>query len=793
LAATLSLPIDPLLPEVLKELSRHNRLILEAPPGAGKTTRVPPALLALGGVLVLEPRRIAARMAARRVASEMGEALGGTVGYQVRFEDVSSPRTRLRFLTEGVLNRRLLSDPGLKGVHTVVLDEFHERHLDGDLALALLRRLQGQRRDLRLVIMSATLDAASLADSLGGCPVLRSEGRVHPVDIQYRPHSAAALEEQVAAALERLLEAGLDGDVLVFLPGAAEIRRAQRACQPIADRTGLIIAPMHGELSPEEQDRAVLPSPERKLILSTNVAESSITIEGVTAVIDSGLARIPRDSPWTGLPSVEIERVSKFSAAQRAGRAGRLRPGRVIRLYPEQDFLRRPDSEAPEITRRELSRMLLDLHAMGIEDAGSLEWVTPPPPEAVRAAEDLLQRLGAVDNGGAMARLPIHPRLAALVLEADRRGAGEEGCDVAALLSAGDRLPPGEARQRGPSDLLALLDAGLSPQARRLRDQIRRHARPKRQRTREDTATLIAILKAFPDRVGRRRGASELLLAGGGSAELSSSSVVGDHELMVAVDIEQRGGVPLVRLASGIEPEWLLDLFPDRVTERSGLQWNRVASRVESSSALLYEGLVITESSGGPVDAEEAARLLAAQALEAGVERFADQEELEDFLARMAFAVEHGGLPECGEDRIRAALESLCLGLKSFGELKSASSDGGLIRALLQSLTPRQRQLLEEIAPERIRLRRGRWARVRYARGQAPSVASRLQDFFGMKETPRLAGVPLVLHLLAPNQRPVQMTADLEGFWQRLYPKLRRELGRRYPRHAWPEDPISGK
>ncbi len=421
------LNIDPLIPAILDHLRRSPNLVLLAPPGAGKTTRVPPALFSLGPgeVWTLEPRRLAARMAARRVAAERGERVGETVGYQVRFEEIAGPKTRLRFMTEGVLARKLISNPELRNVSAVVLDEFHERSLDCDLALALLVRLQRTcRPDLRIVVMSATMDPAPVASFLGGCAVLQSEGRQFELRIAHRPHSTEPLEAQVAAAFAELLDQGLDGDVLAFLPGATEIRRAATACGPLARARGIAIAPLYGDLSPQEQDRAVLPSAQCKLILSTNVAESSITIEGVAAVIDSGLARIAIDSPWTGLPSLNIGRVSKASAAQRAGRAGRTRDGRVIRLYPAEDFHRRPEQAPPEILRRELSQIFLDLRAMR---ATGLAWLDPPPAAAAEAAEDLLRRLGAVDETGAltatgaeMARYPLHPRLARL---GDRSGA----------------------------------------------------------------------------------------------------------------------------------------------------------------------------------------------------------------------------------------------------------------------------------------------------------------------------------------------------------------------------------
>ncbi len=795
------LPIDPLIPVVLEHLRREPALVLEAPPGAGKTTRVPPAVMreVQGEVLVLEPRRLAARLAARRVASELGERVGESVGYQVRFEEVVGPRTRLRFMTEGVLTRRLLSDPQLRGVSAVLLDEFHERHLEGDLALALLRRLQTTtRRDLRVAVMSATIETDPIAEYLGGCGVLRSEGRQYELSIEYRPSSPEPLEQQVAGAVEKLVRDGLDGDVLVFLPGAAEIRRAARACERIAARAGLLMLPLHGDLPAEEQDRAVAPADRRKVILSTNVAESSVTIEGVTAVVDSGLARVASQSPWSGLPRLAVTRVSKASATQRAGRAGRTGPGTAIRLYPAEDFQRRAAQETPEIARAELTQLVLSLAAMGIANPGELKWFEAPPAAAAEAATGLLRRLGAVDEAGRlteegrrMAAIPAHPRLAKLILEATRRGAGDDGCALAALLSSGERLPR-EADHLEPSDLLLLLESEWEPRTRQLYQQIRRVAPRGRRGKGSDEALLEAVLAAFPDRVAKRRKGEELLLASGGSAVLSPASVVRKHDFLVAVDIEERSehGLPLVRLASAIEPEWLLDLFPERVAEGGALEWNRTAERVEERGALLYERLVIEESRRAPRDSEEAAGMLAAKALDAGIGRFSDPVDLEQFLARVAFAAGHSSLTELGEDDVRAALASLCRGLTSFAELGSAARDGGLLRALEERLPAGGRRVLGECAPERLRLPSGRQVKVSYARGQTPWVAAKLQEFFGMRETPRIAGgkVPVVVHLLAPNNRPVQTTTDLAGFWERLYPAVRRELSRRYPRHRWPED-----
>lgn len=759
------LPIDKLLPGLVEKLRSHSSLVIEAPPGAGKTTRVPPALLPLveGEILVLEPRRLAVRMAARRVAQELGEKLGETVGYQVRFEDVGGARTRLRFVTEGVLTRRFLTDPQLKGVGAVVLDEFHERHLDGDFSLALLRRLQSSTRpELKLIVMSATLDAAPIARFLNGCPVLRSEGKLYHLEVAYTPHSPAPLEEQVASALEKLIAQGLDGDVLGFLPGAAEIRKSARAMERLAARSSILVFPLHGDLSPAEQDRAVAPAivngeRRRKVILSTNVAESSVTIEGVTAVIDSGLARVAADSPWTGLPTLDVKRISQASAVQRAGRAGRTAPGRVVRLYTAEDFHRRPASDVPEIARRELSHLVLELRAM---DIPSLEFLDPPPEAALAAANALLDRLGFQSVSRIVAELPLPPRLAKLVIDAAANGAADEGCAAAAVLSAGER----------GSDLLTLIEAEWQPETKRVYEQLRRivrigETRKRRATPQTDEALLRAALAAFPDRVARLRKDDELLLSAGGSARFPGCR----YEFLVALDIEDRRekGLPLVRLAAGpIQPEWLLD----RATERITLEWNRTANRVEQTSALLYDQLVIEETRAPAAPSEDTARLLEQKAVEAGIERFVDHDALEQLQARAQFA-------GTAVDPM-AALHELCRGRTSFAELESAD--------FLLLLRPRH---LEKAAPERLRLPGGREVKVNYESGKPPWIESRLQDFFGVKETPRINGTPVVVHLLAPNRRPVQVTTDLAGFWDRLYPQVRRELSRRYPKHKWPENP----
>lgn len=783
MAAGLVLPIDAILADVLASFRRFPNLVIEAPPGAGKTTRVPPALLQIAKqIVVLEPRRIAARMAARRVAAELGERPGETVGYQVRFDEVAGPATRLRFLTEGVLTRRLLTNPKLSGIDIVCLDEFHERHLDGDLALALLRRLQQTSRpDLKLVVMSATLDTAAIARFLGNCPVLRSEGRLFDLAVTHLPYSAAPLEQQIAGAVEAALAGPSTGDILVFLPGAAEIRKTARTLEGIARRRDLLILPLHGDLPAAEQDRAVSPAARRKVILSTNVAESSITVEGVNTVIDSGLARAAGDSPWTGLPTLQVSRISKASATQRAGRAGRTGPGRVVRLYTAEDLAKRPEQETPEIARRELSQLVLDLQVLGIQRPDEIAWLTPPDPNRLDAAESLLRDLRAMDRQGnltalgrGMSRYPLHPRLARMILQASESGAGEEACRAAAYLSSGSRA--------ASLNLLDALDSELDPPAEQITRHLLRILRPPKAAQPAPNALEQALLAGFPDRVARRRQGKQVLLSTGQSAELASET---SREFLIALDIEDRSerSLPIVRLICPIEPDWLLGEMEERTT----LEWNRAAERVDAVSALVYRQLLVEETRGAKPDPERASALLAEKALETGMERFAGADAIAGLLERTAFASNYGAIRRLTSADVEDGLRELCFGLRSFAELKAAASR---LPALLRGRTGNI-ALLEEIAPQSIDLPRRRNIPIHYSADRPPWIESRLQDFFGLAETPRIArgAVPLVVHLLAPNHRPVQTTTDLAGFWKRLYPEIRKELSRRYPKHAWPENP----
>jgi ATP-dependent helicase HrpB len=768
-----SLPIDALIPDLLASLERTPNLLIEAEPGAGKTTRIPAALLRVvrGDVLVLEPRRIAARLAARRVAWELGEELGRTVGYQVRFERVAGPQTRLHFLTEGVLTRRLLSDPELRGVGAVILDEFHERHLETDLAVALLKRLQQKRPELRIVVMSATLEAEPVAHFLGDCPVLRSTGRLFDLSIEYTPYSPAPLHEQVMDAVENALREREAGEVLVFLPGAAEIRRASRACAPVARQFNRIVLPLHGDLPPSEQDLAVSPCSLPKVILATNVAESSITIEGVRTVIDSGQARMAAYSSWTGLPTLRIGRISKASARQRAGRAARTGPGRVVRLYPQIDYQGRTDFEPPEILRSDLTQLCLALRAMGIDDPRRIGWLDAPPDLAVQSAEKLLDLLlSRGEDGRSLMRLPIHPRLARMIGEAVERGVGRAACVTAALLGASERIEH--------NDVLEAIDQPLGDSARQQLRHLLRIVKPARSQTHDDDVLLQALLMGFPDRVAQLKTGNQVMLANGTAAEIVGQPPA--FSLMLALDAEHRTEKPLpqVRLLARVEPEWLLDHFPDQVHEKTALIWNRMAERVDAVSQLVYGSLVLEQFIGAPTDQDAAGRLLAEKALETGMGRFVDEAALEDLFGRAEFS-------NVETPSIADSFREFCRGCRSFAELKSAS--GGFVAWLEQRFDVRQ---IRENAPRTLRLKSGRQVKIHYERGKTPWIASRLQDFFGMHEAPRLGPkhIPVVLHLLAPNQRPVQTTTDLEGFWTRLYPQIRRDLMRRYPRHPWPED-----
>jgi ATP-dependent helicase HrpB len=835
----ISLPIDAVLPEACSALASSRPLVLEAPPGAGKTTRVPWAIhqaFPAGEVIVAEPRRLAARLTAARVASERGERLGDTVGYSVRFEEVSGPKTRIRYVTEGVLLRRLLAQPELPGVAQVVLDEFHERSLLSDLLLVLLQRLRERRPELGLTVMSATLDAEPVAELLGARRV-RSEGRTFPLTVEHltavddRP-----LDKQVVSAVRAATATAESGDVLVFLPGSGDIRRALTALEPLAAERDLLVLPLHGDLPIAEQARAVEPAARRKVVLSTNVAETSVTIEGVTTVIDSGLARLASHSPWSGLPTLTTVKISRASAIQRAGRAGRTRAGRVLRLYTKGDYESRREHELPEIVRADLSETLLALAGAGLPEPRALRWLTPPPEAALAAARDLLGWLGALgptgdisELGRRLLELPLHPRLARIVARGEQLGAASEACLAAALLSERDiradarlRMAPGAPRDlgaSGPCDVLELMSRFAEAEAVNFRpDGIKRagldvrtvqsvattfkklsaSARsrgPRLEPDALDAAVRRSILSGFPDRVGKRRraGQPDIVLSQGGSAKLSPASVVHEGELLVAVaaDEQTSGGRAqgAVRLATAIEANWLLEDYGTRIEMKDELVWNADAQRVERREGMAFGAILLDEERGVAPPSPQASRLLFEAAKSRGLFSSMASESWAVLFARLALLREHfpdAGLPELTATLDDAAAERLCDGRVSFAELEQLDP----ARELRQSLGPSVERLLASETPEAFRLPGGKSAEIHYDPGKPPWLESRLQDFFGMKETPRICRgkVPLTLHLLAPNGRAQQVTSDLSGFWERHYPTVRRELMRKYPRHPWPED-----
>jgi ATP-dependent helicase HrpB len=858
------LPIDAVLSEVVERARSAGALVLQAPPGAGKTTRVPPALLSAGvegKIVVLEPRRLAARLAARRIAEESGERVGETVGYEVRFERVVSPATRIELVTEGILTRRLVGDPELRGVGAVILDEFHERHLQGDVALALLANLRKTTRpDLVLIVMSATLDAGPVAAFLGA-PIVSSAGRQYEVAVTYaREADERPLESQVTSAIRDLLQGGTTGDLLVFLPGAAEIRRAMERAAPVGDAMGLRLVALHGDLPPDAQDAALKKADRQKVIFSTNVAETSVTIEGVEAVIDSGLARVAKYDPWSGRPSLEVARISRASAAQRAGRAGRLRPGRAVRLYTQGDFEARPEHDTPEILRADMAEVLLTMRSARGTDVRQLEWLDPPPEAALRSAEQLLTKLGAQTVEGALTPLgrqmlvfALPPRLSKLVIEAAGHGALSEGCTVAAMLAEGrdvfarswdgaDNLASGADGQSDLSERLARIDEateggfdrqrakrlGLVPETvmavRKGAEQILRACRAAGVRATDtavgaDEAVRRALLAAFPDRVARRRSAPEgstrlvasreLLMCGGGTAVLAESSVVRTAPWLVAVEAgDRRGSDPTRRfgpaekrqtrvwLASAIEPEWLIDVYPGAVSETAEVSWSAEKERVEAVERMTFDRLVLDERPAGAAADEAAARLLADKALAAGIGAFAGADDLARLRRRLDLVAKEApdwakraGMAPLDDTALRELLVARLAGKRSFAELR----EGSLLDEIKAAVGFAALAELDTLAPEHVTLGGGRRVQVHYEEGRPPWIESRLQDFFGGARSPAILSgrLPLVLHLLAPNQRAVQVTTDLAGFWSRTYPTVRNELMRRYPRHAWPTDPLT--
>jgi len=810
----IDLPIDAHIPRLLELLASTDVALLTAEPGAGKTTRVPPALArepwAQGrAIWVLQPRRLAALVAAWRVSEEQGEGEpGGWVGYHFRFDRKESRSTRVLFLTEGMFLRRLQADPGLQDVAAVVLDEFHERSLDVDLGLALLRRLRERRPDLKLLLMSATLDAPTVSAQLGGCPVLECPGRAYPVTVSYLEKDRSDPQEHLERrAVRGLREVVSDpGDILVFLPGTAEIRRTQErlAGDPLFDSRRVL--PLHGQLSPQEQKRALDKADKPKIILSTNVAETSLTVPGVRVVVDSGVTRRDAFNPFSGLSALVTLEASQAAMAQRAGRAGREAPGRCLRLCSSAEFQARIRFDDPELKRADLATALLQALASGFGDLGSLPWLEAPPPGHIEAARALLAELGALDpegglspKGKALARAPLHPRLAASAWEA-RAGSRQEWDELLACLALLDA-----ERLRELDFFTALRRFEPQGTGRQLLRQVSdwldtEKERPAATQGPWPLRLSLALLRAFPDQVAQTRqgtdksGETKFVLAGGGEASCRSDSFGAPPGFYLLIEIvESRGlgrtaGMPRVQSLLPLQPDWLLDAMPQRVKEEAIVSFDPGGKRVQVRERLAYGVLVLDEGEARSQAARDAAAaLLIKEARKAGLQAFCGEGQPARYLARRAHVL--GLRPDAplpGEDELWAlATELAAGGALSFEALRQADP----LRLALER-EPQARRILEEAAPAKLRLPSGRETSIHYAPDQPPWVASRLQDFFGLRETPKVAGRPLTVHLLAPNQRPQQVTQDLQGFWEREYPRLRKELMRKYPRHAWPEDPL---
>lgn len=818
-------PIDPLLPDIVAALHERGRAIITAPTGSGKTTRVPPALLAAGladagRIVMIEPRRIAARAAARFMAREQGEKLGETYGYQVRFENKSGPKTRVLVVTPGIFLRYLQDDPLLESTALVIFDEFHERGLDADLALGMARLIRRELRpELRFALMSATLDTAKLAAVLDDPPVLSGQGRSYPVETRFLGGSLRRQDqaEDAARAIEKAL-ADSPGDVLAFFDGMGAIRRCERALD--GRLPGVEVHVLHGDMDPRAQDQAIEQGPRRKAVLSTNVAETSLTIEGVTAVVDSGLARVQVYDAGAGLNRLDTRPISRASADQRAGRAGRTASGLCLRLWTASEHRTRPADIEPELARVDLSSAVLQLIAFGEQDPAAFPWPEPPPRSKLDAALADLRRLGALDDRGLtrlgreLAALPVHPRLGRLLIAGRDHGAPQSVALIAALLSERDPFiwREEDRRAKTDSDVLDALDAlegfsksgqkhsalGLikSQTARFILKAQRQLARPIEARgdtaNEDDEAVMRALLAAFPDRLVRRRekGSRRGLMVGGRGVVLDSRSGVLEPELFLAVAIEGGGPEARVRLASRVDRSWI----PEQSLKwETAVFFDEKDEKLYARRRLVYgEDLVLEEAPASLDDDPQAAAEALATAARERLERvipgpdsdFARDRARLLCLAEWAPELE---LPVWDEAALIAALPSLCPGRRSFAELRKAP----WLATLKGGLTYHQQQSLDRMAPLTMAAATGSKIRLRYEPGRPPVMAVRIQEMYGLTESPTVAAgrVKVLLHLLAPNQRPQQITDDLPGFWERTYPQVRKDLRGRYPKHSWPEDP----
>ncbi len=787
-----SLPVDEALPRLKAVLAERTAAVLVAPPGAGKTTRVPLALLDaawLGGrkIVMQEPRRLAARAAARRMAGTLGEAVGETVGYRVRLDSKVGPRTRIEVVTDGLFLRMLQDDPSLDGIGCVIFDELHERGLETDLSFALVRESQqALREDLRVIAMSATLDPGPVSERLGGAPVVESAGRMFPVDTRYLDReSVGRFEDTVASAVRNGL-AQESGSALVFLPGVGEIRRVEERLQGLASTIDL--APLYGDLSPADQDRAISPSPagRRKVVLATSIAETSLTIEGVRIVIDGGLMRVPRFSPRSGMTRLETVRVSQASADQRRGRAGRLEPGVCYRLWTEEAQRGLLPFTPPEILDADLAPLALELAAWGVADASTLPWLTPPPASALATARTLLLDLGAIDPGGAitphgraMVRLGQHPRLAHLVLKGRALRQGKVAALIAAILGERDFL-----RERDV-DLRHRVDIALNGRAPRLINEQARRLTPReaRDETPDPAMTGALLALAYPDRIGRRRAgtANRYLLSGGRGAALPEGDPMSNEEFLVVADLDGSTQDARVFLAAPITAVEIEELYGEHIVDEETVDWRDgsvVARRRRRFGALVLEDKPINRP-----DPEKVKAAMLAGLRQRGLPW---TDELRAWRQRIAFLRQLDDTwPDLSDEALLRSLDWL----EPFVDGAARRID---FASAIKALVPwdRQRQV-DALAPTHIEVPSGSRVPIDYANPAEPTLSVRLQEMFGLTDTPRIANrVPVTIHLLSPARRPVQVTRDLASFWKSAYRDVKAELKGRYPKHYWPDDPL---
>lgn len=823
------LPIEEALPALREALARNRAAVLAAPPGAGKTTMVPPALLSepwLNGrkIMILEPRRLAARAAARYMARSLQETVGHTIGYRVRLDTKVGLHTRIEVVTDGILTRLLQDDPSLADYGVIIFDEFHERSLQGDLGLALARESQRLfRPDLRLLVMSATLDCAAVAGVLGDAPVISSAGRLFPIETRYADRSITGpIEPAVVSAIRRSLSSE-HGSLLVFLPGMAEIRRVERHVQTLPPPADVTVYPLHGDLPQELQEAAIAPATpgRRKIVLATSIAESSLTIEGIRVVIDAGLMRVPRFNPRTGLTRLDTVRVTQDSADQRRGRAGRLQPGVCERLWTEAEHQTLLSRRTPEILEADLASFALELALWGVGDAADLTWLDPPPAGPLAQARRLLAGLGAIDERGAitahgrrLAEMALHPRLAHMIVNALPIGQGALACEVAALLGERDVLqgPPGWRNTDLRLRVEALHGVTEHAQGATVNRALCRHidqvaAQWKRRlgigTSRPESLDVLGLLLAFayPDRVARRQPGVDrrYLLAGGRGVSFAHEDPLAREEYLVAAQVEDSGQWPRILLAAPITLRELLDHGADQITTMDLLSWDDPTEAVLARRQRRFGAVILEDRPLPDPDPRQVSAELMTGIRRAGLSRLSWTQELLQWRARAMFVRRNedpsAGWPDLSDQALLPQVEKwlgpFVEGMRTLEQVRRIDLQAPLVLLL----TWAQQKDLDRLAPTHLTVPSGSRIRLDYEAGEHPVLSVKLQEMFGCRETPTIAGgkVPVILHLLSPAGRPVQVTKDLANFWATTYPEVKKELRGRYPRHPWPDDPLTAE